>query len=239
MAKVLVRALVLVGLGIAIGCVHSQIGDRPVTGLSQQPSQSSKPQPSQPLAEKPAPVQPPGGTATVKGDPKPGGDGQSDHPGTPGKEPGTPVTGSNSGPAVAPPPTQPSAPANPAEKYFISLAKAKELFDLKAKGQWDGVFIDARGYDNYLEGHIPGSMHIDKKYFDGKRPEKVRMYLPGVEVVIYCHGEQCTDSEAVAVRLQALKLNIGPIHIIKEGFPGWAAAGFPVDKGGEVGFDEK
>ena len=101
----------------------------------------------------------------------------------------------------------------------------------------DGIFIDARPYHEFTEGHIPGSMHIDKKYFDGAVPKKVRDYLPGMPVVIYCHGENCTDSEAVTARLIALKRSIGPIQIIKEGYPGWTKAGYPVDSGGEVGFE--
>jgi rhodanese-related sulfurtransferase len=228
MAKVLLRALVLIGAGIAIGCVHSQIGQRPVTGLSQPPVQ---PAPAKAGGEKPS-------APAVSRDPIKGGETVPDNPKTPGPGTGTAVTGTGDQPK-APPPVQPAPAANPAEKYFITLAKAKELYDLKAKGQWDGIFIDARGYDDLTKGHIPGSMHIDKKYFDGAVPKKVTLYLPGTEVVIYCHGEQCTDSEAVAIRLQALKLSIGPIHIIKDGYPGWVGAGYPVAAGGEEGFSER
>jgi rhodanese-related sulfurtransferase len=208
------------------------MGERP-TSLAQQPQQPRQAAPS-PQPAKPAE----GGTPPVAHtDPRQGQAGGSDNPRTTGQEPGPVAKGETTGPAAAPAPTQPSG----MEQYMISLARAKELYDLKAKGQWDGIFIDARGYDVYLQGHIPGSMHIDKKYFDGAVPKKVMLYLPGSEVVVYCQGEQCTDSEAVAVRLQALKLNIGPIHIIREGYPGWAAAGYPVTKNGEgeVGFDEK
>jgi rhodanese-related sulfurtransferase len=233
--KVMLRALVLVGLGIVIGCVHSQVGERPATSLSQ-------PQPQPPSGGNKA-AGDKGGAPAAAGDPRPGGEKTPDVIKTPGNDNSAPVavtpidapkTGS------VPPPTPPAAAAtNPAEKYFITLAKAKELYDQKAKGQWDGIFIDARGYDDYTKGHIPGSMHIDKKYFDGAVPKKVKLYLPGTEVVIYCHGEQCTDSEAVAIRLQALKLNIGPMHIIKDGYPGWVASGYPTAQGGEEGFSDR
>jgi hypothetical protein len=43
----------------------------------------------------------------------------------------------------------------------------------------------------------------------------------------------------VAIRLQALKLNIGPMHIIKDGYPGWVGAGYPTVTGGEEGFSER
>ena len=32
-------------------------------------------------------------------------------------------------------------------------------------------------------------------------------------------------------------MHIAPIYIIKEGFPGWKNAGYPVDKGEEKGFN--
>jgi rhodanese-related sulfurtransferase len=216
MCKVLIRALILVGLGVGIGIVHAQIGERAKPRLT--------------AAEL--------GT----GEPKPGPDGASAAPAQAPAEPikASPAAQPDSGRAAAPQPAPVNPPASavkePEVGHFISLQQAKELFDRKAHGSWDGIFIDARPYHEFTAGHIPGSMHIDKKYFDGKVPSKIKDYLPGTEVVIYCHGEQCTDSEAVATRLVALKLQIGPIKIIKEGFPGWQSAGFPVDTGGEVGF---
>lgn len=121
-------------------------------------------------------------------------------------------------------------PASPAEGYFISLPDAKKLFDSGAV-----IFIDARAFAEYRDGHIRGAMHLDKGRIAGSI-SKIRGYLQGTEVVVYCHGAECTDSEAVIKRLQALNLGIGPYHILKDGFPGWEKAGYPVDKGDEVGF---
>lgn len=118
----------------------------------------------------------------------------------------------------------------------ISVARAKEFYDLPPSNPKKPIFIDARNHDDYKDGHVPGSMWIDKKYFDGAAPKKVTDYLPGMSVVIYCHGADCSDSEAVAKRLQSLNRGIGPMYIIKDGFPGWVKAGYPVDKGEEVGF---
>jgi rhodanese-related sulfurtransferase len=136
-------------------------------------------------------------------------------------------TGATGTAAVTPP-----APPPAESGWFISVQQAKEIYDKN-----EAIFIDARNFDEYREGHILGSMHIDKKYFDGAAGgDKARKYLIGQHVVIYCHGAECTDSEAVAKRLVALNLHIGPIHIIKDGIGGWQKAGYPVDKGNEVGF---
>ncbi len=115
---------------------------------------------------------------------------------------------------------------------LISVEAAKKLYDGKA-----AIFIDARPKDEYLKSHIMGAMQLEKGDLDGPPPAKVSNYLPGMEVVVYCHGELCTDSENVVKRLLALNKGIGPYHIIKAGFPGWEAAKYPVDAGREVGFE--
>jgi rhodanese-related sulfurtransferase len=222
MCKTLFRALLLIGLGVVAGFAHAQLnrkGDNPiVVSLPQQGQQAVQQQETgQPVAV---------GGQPETGRPEAPESASGDSAGTP-----VPVVPIQPDPAAAA-----QAPAAD-DGYFISVAKAKELYDGKRTGAWDGIFIDARPYSEFLAGHIPGSMHIDKKYFDGAVPAKVRNYLPGMPVVIYCHGENCTDSEAVAVRLIALKRDIGPIHIIKEGLPGWEKAGYPIEKGPEVGFD--
>lgn len=133
---------------------------------------------------------------------------------------------------------KPAAPKGTVEDYFITLDQAKEML-----AQGDAIFIDARPFVEFREGHIRGAMHVDKRYFDGAAPKKVRDYLPGRPVVVYCHGAECTDSEAVVKRLIALNLGIGPYYIIRDGWPGWKErnktdpGGFPIDVGGEVGFE--
>src|SRR5262249_26341678 len=120
--------------------------------------------------------------------------------------------------------------------YFITLPMAKKLFDDKKWHDKDLIFVDAREYREYAEGHIAGAMSCPKQRFDGAVPKYVRNYLPGNAVVIYCHGADCTDSEAVVKRLSALNLSIGPMFIIKDGFPGWKDAGYPINKGDSEGF---
>lgn len=114
---------------------------------------------------------------------------------------------------------------------LVSLESAKQMYD-----EGSAIFVDARPYAEFVEGHIRGSMHCAVKYFGGATPAKVRQYLPGNAVIVYCHGQTCTDSFDVAVRLKALNLKIGPIYVLREGLPAWIKAGYPTDKGGEVGY---
>lgn len=149
----------------------------------------------------------------------------------PTNPPPAPPSGIPEAPRATPP-----APASTVAQYHIDLDRAKALL---AAG--DAIFIDARPYAEYAEGHIRGAMFLDKGHVATER--KVRNYLPGKEVVVYCHGAECTDSEAVVKRLIALNLSIGPFRIIKDGFPAWVERnradpqGYPIDRGPEVGFE--
>lgn len=133
-------------------------------------------------------------------------------------------------PTGQPAPTDTTKVAPAANDLFISIAAAKTLFDSQA-----AIFIDARPKDEYLKSHIRGSMQLEKTDLDHGVPSKVD-YLVGQEVVVYCHGEMCTDSENLIKRLAALNKGIGPFRIIKDGFPGWEKVAYPIESGPEVGF---
>lgn len=140
-------------------------------------------------------------------------------------------------PATTPPAAGSSTAASAKSDIMIPLARAKEIYDAQEVGGRGVVFVDARNWTEFSAGHIRGAMWIDKKHFDGATPRKIREFLPGNAVVVYCHGELCTDSEAVVRRLHALNLGIGPFFILRDGFDAWKRAGYPVDSGSEVGFD--
>lgn len=140
-----------------------------------------------------------------------------------------PTTSPTSTPTATPPSGPPAAAANP---YYIELPEAKKHFD-----EGTAIFVDARAIKEFREGHIRGAMRLTKEDFGGGPPAKVKNYLVGQRVIVYCVGSECTDSEAVIKRLIACNLQMGPYHIIKDGFPGWQKAGYPVETGDEVGFE--
>lgn len=141
--------------------------------------------------------------------------------------------------AAAPAKADKSAAAqDEAKDWFISLDRAKELYDKKEVNKRQVIFVDARTYNEFTEGHIRGAMCYSTKYTQGAPQAKLRNYLPGSAVVLYCHGELCTDSIDVGRYFQSLHMDIGPVFVIKDGMPGWLKA-YPnlVDKGPEIGFD--
>lgn len=207
--KPLKHAMMLVFAGVVIGAVHSYCA---------------------PIQLKPAnnPEPAPGATGTGA-EPEPAGAGPiaTDIKPADGVSGGTP-TGS---PNVDPPQAEPteSDPPPAAPNYFITLERAKELFD---KGQADGTvfFVDARPMADYQKGHVTGATYLPPG-FGGIYAKKAKEYFPGQTVVVYCHGATCTDSEEVMIGLQNLKTGIGPIYILKDGFDAWRARGWPVDNG--------
>jgi rhodanese-related sulfurtransferase len=230
MGRTLVRAIMLVGLGVVAGLVHARMRpvmvSIPVQTAATTGAAGERVGAAAPAGGTEAPVAPEATAAAPRG-------GDADAGGAAPVEERPAATA----PVPSPAPAPEAAPTASSEvATMVSVAQAKELFDQQVSGAWQGYFIDARRYVEFTEGHIRGAMHVDKRYFDGAVPKKVRDFLPGSSVVIYCHGEACTDSEAVAKRLIALKMHVGPIYILREGYPGWVQAGYPVDTGPEVGF---
>lgn len=190
------RAVIIVFLGLVFGLVHSYCAP-----LKLQPDNNPEPPPpadSGAPRETTPPAPPPGDSPP--GDPVPEGDGH-------------PLTREDPKPPPAPP-----AEAKP--NYYITVDKAKEYFD-KGLAQ-NVVFVDARPIQNYSAGHVKGAMHLPPQAFEGV-PRKATENLPGMTVVVYCHGATCTDSKAVMIGLQNLKRDIGPIFIMEDGIDAWRA----------------
>jgi rhodanese-related sulfurtransferase len=92
------------------------------------------------------------------------------------------------------------------------------------------VFIDARNDQHYQEGHVPGAW-----LFDYYRPENyLAAVLPACQVaeqiVIYCNGGGCEDSELAALLL-AGAVPKDKMSVYGGGFTEWNALKLPVEIG--------
>jgi rhodanese-related sulfurtransferase len=120
---------------------------------------------------------------------------------------------------------------------YVTVERARQLFDVQYLGSRQVVFIDARARDVFQKGHVENAMSLPAGELGPILPSKVRNYLTGAAVVIYCQGAECTDSHDVAKRLQAANIDISPIFIFKDGYPAWVTAGHPTMTGPEVGWE--
>ena len=106
----------------------------------------------------------------------------------------------------------------------IELLSAKQLYDEKT-----AIFLDARTAQEYEIGHISGAISVpDREFLMGEiDPGKI---LPNKDAVLitYCDGGECELALDVANGLSDRGYN--NVFVLVEGYPGWEAAGYPVDK---------
>lgn len=102
----------------------------------------------------------------------------------------------------------------------VSTKDAKTLFDKKA------TFIDVRNDSDWDAGRIPGSLHMDLKgkFTQAALAEAAKQ---DQDVVLYCNGSNCLRSSGATV--QAVSWGYAKVHYYRDGFPGWQAAGYPVE----------
>lgn len=89
------------------------------------------------------------------------------------------------------------------------------------------VFVDARSFKDYMDGHIKGAVSIPVDEFDEAiRPFAERYSLDTV-IIAYCSGRTCDDSH----RLSQLLVDYGypNVSVFIDGFPAWQAEGLPIE----------
>lgn len=102
----------------------------------------------------------------------------------------------------------------------VTVDDAVALFDQGV------VFVDVRKDSDYDAGRVPGAVHLDVKaaFTESSLLEHVSKDQP---VVIYCNGHACMRSS------QASEMAVGwgfqKVHYLRDGYPAWEAAGFPVE----------
>ena len=220
----IIQTAVIIGLGAAVGLGDLVYrGGKVQLGLAE--NKGALPPPSERQTAPPEPEErdpEPGDATTSSGDDESG-------PEAPDVTPVIPADTPTAQPQVASGPaydcTSMEGPAH-WDANHITVARA---FDLFQSGQ--GVFVDARIEQDYLEGHIPGAHFLPVSAFDGDYPDRVKFQMdPNAITVVYCSGgDDCEAAEDVAIFLQGAGFTA--LYIIHDGMPGWIACGNPVEYG--------
>jgi rhodanese-related sulfurtransferase len=88
----------------------------------------------------------------------------------------------------------------------------------------DVVVLDVRPRPEYQAGHIPGAISAPVPHLQ----ERLAEVRSGGEVVAYCRGPYCVYAdEAVRLLVDAGRT----AYRLEDGFPEWASAGHPVERG--------
>jgi rhodanese-related sulfurtransferase len=145
----------------------------------------------------------------------------------------TPASTSAEKPAVAEtaaPPAKPAALPVPVipesdQPVRVKLSTTKILFDAGA-----ALFLDARDAGEFEAGHIPGAIRMTRE--DAlSQPERVKaLPVNGRPIVAYCDGGACEASLELAQAL--IDAGYRKVLVYREGFPVWAASGYPVERAG-------
>jgi rhodanese-related sulfurtransferase len=102
----------------------------------------------------------------------------------------------------------------------IDVSEARKLFDAEIP------FIDVRKGKDWDAGRIPGAYHLDVKKALTKE-SLADVVKPDETVVFYCNGPKCLrSSKATAM---AVSWGYKDVKYFRDGFPGWKAAGNPVE----------
>jgi rhodanese-related sulfurtransferase len=113
----------------------------------------------------------------------------------------------------------------------IGFEEAKSVFEDPAYEAENMMFVDSRTEKSYAEGHIPGAYLFNRfrhyDYIDAVR-EAAEM---AIQIVVYCGGGECEDSEETAVTLQELGLDPEILFIYVGGMEEWQNKGMPVECG--------
>jgi rhodanese-related sulfurtransferase/predicted transcriptional regulator len=97
----------------------------------------------------------------------------------------------------------------------------------RARARDDVVILDTRPAGEYEAGHIAGALSVPVE----ELRRRLRELPKNKEYVAYCRGPYCVYADE-AVRL--LQAHGRQARRLREGFPEWRAAGFPVATGSEA-----
>jgi rhodanese-related sulfurtransferase/DNA-binding transcriptional ArsR family regulator len=110
-----------------------------------------------------------------------------------------------------------------------SDAEAVEMNELLKRARSKRVVVlDTRPPSEYAAGHIAGAISVPVN--DLQR--RLRQLPKGKEYVAYCRGPYCVYADRA---VEILRSNGRQARRLREGFPEWRAAGFPVHAGLEQG----
>ena len=86
----------------------------------------------------------------------------------------------------------------------------------------DVVVLDTRPVHEYRAGHIPGALSVPVDELQ----QRLRRFPKNKHYVAYCRGPYCVYADRAVEILQASGRQA---RRLKDGFPDWKAAGFPVE----------
>jgi rhodanese-related sulfurtransferase len=111
------------------------------------------------------------------------------------------------------------------------LKQVRALFEDPRYVQGLVVFLDARDDFIYQIGHIPGAHPFNHYRPQESLPNVMVACAPAEQVVVYCTGGDCEDSEFAAIMLIQAGIPADRVSIYTGGIEEWAENHLPVEVG--------
>ena len=93
------------------------------------------------------------------------------------------------------------------------------------------MFIDARDDKHYSEGHIPGAWQFNHYRAENYLAEVVPVCMNAEQIIVYCAGGDCEDSESAAIMLRDASVPGEKLHVYAGGYNEWLKLEAPVETG--------
>ena len=100
---------------------------------------------------------------------------------------------------------------------------AKEIYDTEK-----AVFVDARSYEAFIEGHIKNAVSIPTNQFFEFIDHFKAQYPSTTPVITYCSGRECNDSHELAQYL--IDEGYANAKVFIDGYQEWERKGYPVEQ---------
>ncbi|MFZ0826517.1 MAG: rhodanese-like domain-containing protein [Verrucomicrobiia bacterium] len=113
----------------------------------------------------------------------------------------------------------------------VGSGEAVKLFHDPRFQQGRIVFIDARDEPHYQAGHLPGAYEFDPYHPEKYFPTALPPCQAAEQVVVYCHGGDCDDSESAALTLRDVGIATHKLFVYAGGITEWITNGWPVEIG--------
>jgi len=134
-----------------------------------------------------------------------------------------------------------AAPADPLEavrqrlqKQGLQLVSSNEVVALFRDPRYEPglvIFVDARDDQHYTAGHIPGAWQFHHYRPENYLPDLLPVCLAAQQIVAYCGGGDCEDSEFAAIMLRDAGVPREKLFVYAGGYNEWAKLGLPVEGG--------
>jgi rhodanese-related sulfurtransferase len=94
------------------------------------------------------------------------------------------------------------------------------------------IFIDSRNDQEYRAGHIPGAYLFNHFHPEQYAAEVLPVCLTAEQIVFYCNGGDCDDSEHTAIMLRdSVKIPMEKVFVYGGGLHEWATNSLPIELG--------